>query len=140
AALYRQARPDNSIGINFTDVAGNTHEAFSPAGLVHGFNFGTDPNGTTGTWYSLAAVSDGSTLKMYVNGSLVASTPFSSTDPRLAVGTTSGGDWHAGEWSVGRGLFNGGHTDRAYGFVDEVRISNTALNPSDFLVPVVSQL
>src|SRR5439155_17158167 len=136
AAVYLQARPDNSIGINFTDVGGNTHEAFSPAGFVHGFDFGTDPNGLTGTWYNLAAVSDGSTLRMYVNGSLVASTPLGSADPRLAVGTTSGGDWHAGEWSVGRGLFNGGHTDRGYGFIDEVRISNSALDPSQLLAPV----
>jgi hypothetical protein len=66
----------------------------------------------------------------------VASTPFVSADPRLAVGTTSGGDWHAGEWSVGRGLYNGGHGDRAYGFVDEVRISNSALAPSEFLAAV----
>jgi autotransporter-associated beta strand protein len=140
AALYVQARPDNSIGIEFTDAAGNTHDAFSPAGVVHGFDFGTDPDGTTGTWYNLAAVSDGSTLKMYVNGALVASTPFTSADPRLAIGTTSGGDWHAGEFSVGRGLFNGGHTDRAYGYIDEVRISNTALATNQLLVPITSKL
>lgn len=133
AALYLQARPNNSIGVLFVDVAGNVHEAFSAPDFVHGFDFGTDPNGLTGTWYNLAAVSDGTTLSMYVNNVLVASTPIVSTDPRLAVGTTSGGDWHAGEWSVGRGLFNGGHVDRGYGFIDEVRISNSALNPSEFL-------
>jgi hypothetical protein len=135
AALYLQARPDNRVGIQFTDVAGNTHEAFSPAGLIQGFNFSTDPDGLTGTWYNLAGVSDGTTLSMYVNGALVASTPIVSSDSRLAVGATSGGDWHAGEWSVGRGLFNGGHVDRAYGFIDEVRISNSALSPSELLVP-----
>jgi hypothetical protein len=133
AALYMQARPDNSVGIQFTDAAGNTHEAFSPAGVIHGFDFPTDPNGINGTWYNLVGVSDGSTLQMWVNGALVASTPFSSPNPELAIGTTNGGDWHAGGWSVGRGLFNGGHTDRAYGFIDEVRISNSALAPSEFL-------
>ena len=76
---------------------------------------------------------------MYVNGALVASTPFTSADPRLAIGTTSGSDWHAGEFSVGRGLFNGGHSDRAYGYIDEVRISNSALDPSQFLVPVAPE-
>src|SRR5439155_15462371 len=133
AALYLQALPDNSLAIKFTDAAGNFHQAISPTGLIHGFDFGTDPNGLTGTWYNIAGVSDGTTLSLYVNNSLVASTPFSSTDPRLAIGTTSGSDWHAGEWSVGRGLFNGGHGDRAYGFIDEVRISNSALSPSQFL-------
>ena len=140
SALYLQVRPDNSVGIEFTDAAGNTHDAFSPAGLVQGFDFGTDPDGVNGHWYNLAATSDGSTLKMYVNGALVASTPFTSADPRLAIGTTSGSDWHAGEFSVGRGLFNGGHSDRAYGYIDEVRISNSALDPSQFLTPVLSKL
>ena len=132
AALYLQAHPDNSIGILFNDVAGNTHSAFSAPDLAQGFDFGTDPDGLNAEWYHLVGVSDGSTLKMYVNNNLVASTPIVSADPRLAVGTTSGGDWHAGGWSVGRGLFNGGHGDRAYGFIDEVRISNSASLPLSF--------
>jgi hypothetical protein len=139
AAVYLQARPDNSVGILFVDVAGNVHEAFSPAGFIHGFDFGTDPNGLNGTWYNLAGVSDGTTLSLYVNNALVASTPYVSADPRLATGTTSGGDWHAGEWSVGRGLYGGGHTDRGYGFIDEVRISNSALASSQLLMASVPE-
>jgi hypothetical protein len=104
--------------------------------LIQGFDFGSDPNGLNGRWYNLAGVSDGATLKLYVNNALVASTPIVSADPRLAVGTTSGGDWHAGEWSVGRGLFGGGHGDRAYGFIDEVRISNSALAADQLLMAV----
>jgi len=133
AALYFQAQPDNSFAIKFADAAGNFWQAVSAPGLIHGFDFGSDPDGTTGTWYNLAGVSDGTTLSLYVNHTLVASTPIVSTDPRLAIGTTSGSDWHAGEWSVGRGLFAGGHGDRAYGFIDEVRISNSALTPNQFL-------
>jgi hypothetical protein len=136
SSLYLQARPDNSVGILFVDMAGNVHEAFSPADTIQGYTFGSDPDGLLGNWYNLAGVSDGSTLKMYVNGALVASTPIVSADPRLVVGTGGGGDWHAGEWSVGRGLFGGGHTDRAYGYIDEVRISDSALAPSELLVPI----
>lgn len=139
SALYLQATPDGNMAVKFTDVAGNFHQALSAPGLIHGFDFGSDPNGLTGTWYNIAGVSDGTTLSLYVNGALVASSPIVSTDPRLAIGTTSGSDWHAGEWSVGRGLFNGGHSDRAYGFIDEVRISNSALAPSQFLMPVVPE-
>ncbi|MEX0610927.1 MAG: LamG domain-containing protein [Pirellulales bacterium] len=135
AALYLQAQPDNSMAFKFTDMAGNFHDVISPADLIDGFDFGSDPDGETGNWYSVVGVSDGTTLELYVNNALVASEPIVSADPRLAIGTTSGGDWHAGEWSVGRGLFGGGHTDRAYGFIDEVRISNSALTPSEFLVP-----
>jgi hypothetical protein len=136
AAVYLQAQPDNSLAIKFADLAGNFHQAVTAPGFVQGFDFGSDPNGLNGSWYNIAGVSDGSTLSLYVNNVLVASTPIVSTDPRLAVGTTNGGDWHAGEWSVGRGLYGGGHTDRGYGFIDEVRISNSALSPNELLMAV----
>ena len=137
-AVMLQARPDNSVGIRFTDAAGNTHEAYSPAGWIQGYDFPTDPDGLLTDWYHLAGVSDGTTLKMYVNNALVASTPIVSADPRLSDGKTNGstadgGDWNPGAWSVGRGFWNGGHTDRAYGFIDEVRISNSALAKDDLL-------
>ena len=136
AALYLQVRPDDSVGIQFTDVSGYTHSVFSPPGWIYGFNFGSNPEGVGVPWYNLAAVCDGTTLKMYVNSVLVASTNIAvsgSPNRSLAVGVTSGADWTAGGWSVGRGLYAGGHGDRAFGFIDEVRISNAALGPADFL-------
>ena len=136
AALYLQVRPDDSVGIQFTDVSGYKHSAFSPPGWIYGFNFGSNPEGADVPWYNLAAVCDGTTLKMYVNSVLVASTNIvasGSPNRALAVGVTSGADWTAGGWSVGRGLYAGGHGDRAFGFIDEVRISNSALGPADFL-------
>lgn len=135
AALYVQVRPNNSVGIGFADLDGKFHEAYSAPGVIKGFDYPTDNDGLTGTWYNLVGVSDGTNLKMYVNNLLVASTPIVSANPSLAIGTTNGGDWHAGGWSVGRGLFGGGHGDRAYGFIDEVRISDAALNPAQFLAP-----
>jgi len=138
AALYLQVRPDDSVGVTFTDVSGYTHAAFSPPGWLFGFNFGTDPEGTNSLvpWYNLAAVSDGDTLKMHVNNQLVAWTDLTvsgSPNRALAVGTTSESGYTAGAWTVGRGLYAGGHTDRAYGFIDEVRICNSALTPNQFL-------
>jgi hypothetical protein len=136
AALYLQVRPDDSVRIQFTDVSGYTHEAFSPPGLVYGFNNATNPQGIGVPWYNLAAVSDGSTLKLYVNNVLVGVTDMTlggSPNRALAIGTTSGSDWVAGAWTAGRGLYAGSHTDRAFGFIDEVRISNSALTPNEFL-------
>jgi hypothetical protein len=134
AALYLQVQPDNSMAFKFTDAAGNFHEAISAPGLIHGFDFGSDPDGQTGTWYNVAGTSDGSTLKLYVNGSLEASTDIVSADAHLTFGGDGGGDWHPGEWSVGRGMYGGGHGDRGYGYIDEVRISDSALSPTEFLV------
>ena len=136
AALYLQVRPDDSVCISFTDVSGYTHTAFSPPGWIYGFNFAANPEGTNTPWYNLAAVSDGSTLKLYVNYVLVATndlTASGSPNRALAKGSVGGTDWTAGAWSVGRGLYAGGHTDRAFGFIDEVRISNSALTPAEFL-------
>ena len=138
AAFYLQVRPDDSVGVTFTDVSGYTHSAYSPPGWIYGFTWSSDPEGTNpnAVWYHLAAVSDGDTLKMHVNHQLVAWTDLTasgSPNRALAVGTTSGGDYTAGAWSVGRGLYAGGHTDRAYGFIDEVRLCNSALVPAQFL-------
>lgn len=136
AALYLQVRPDDSVGILFTDVAGVTHSAFSPPGWIFGFNFSANPEGTNAFWYHLAAVSDGTRLRMYVNNIVVANTDLlasGSTNRALATGATSASGYNAGAWTVGRGLYAGEHTDRAYGFIDEVRISDTALTPAEFL-------
>ncbi|HEX5220614.1 MAG TPA: LamG-like jellyroll fold domain-containing protein [Verrucomicrobiae bacterium] len=138
AALYLQVRPDDSVGVLFTDVSGYTHSAFSPPGWIYGFEWASDPEGANALvgWYHLAAVSDGDTLKFHVNNQLVAWTDLTisgSPNRALAVGPTSESGYTAGSWSVGRGLYAGGHTDRAYGFIDEVRICNSALMPNQFL-------
>jgi hypothetical protein len=143
AALYFQIRPDQSVAIAFADVSGYWHVAGSEAGLIEGFNYSSDNLGLTGRWYFMAAVSDGATLSLYLANitdggplELVAQTDLTesgSPDTSLAKGTNNGNDWHAGGWSVGRGLWNGGHTDRAWGFIDEVRISNHAVDPAHFL-------
>lgn len=147
AALYLQQRPGNNFAIAFTDVSGNTHVAETAGtafeGMLNTYSRGTDPLGDTATWYNVAAVSDGSTLSLYMDEvnaglgyQLVSSTDISSS-PNTALNNGStgsdGGDWNPGGWSVGRGLFNGGHTDRFYGLIDEVRISDSALAPSEFL-------
>jgi len=122
APLYFSTRPGAAVAIEFTDMAGLNHQAVSAAAAIQ-----------TGQWYNVVGVSDGSTLSLYLNNILVGQTSFSSTDPRLAIGNGSGADWQAGTWTLARGLWNGGHVDRVYGFIDEVRISDTALDPSQFL-------
>ena len=139
SAFYLQGLPEGGLAVKFADVEGFWHEAVAPAGTIEGFDFGTDPEGLTGTWYNIAAVSDGATLSLYLDGVVVASTDLTasgSTNTALTAGSGAGGDWIAGGWSVGRGLYNGGHADRAYGFIDEVRISDTALAPGQLLTAV----
>lgn len=140
SALYLQIMPSDAVAIKFDDEAGYWHVAQSADGLIQGFTF---PNAGQGRWYHVAAVSDGRTLSLYLADAsagggyaLVAQTDLTqsgSPNTALTAGLGSGGGWQAGNWSVGRGLYNGDHTDRAFGFIDEVRISTRALSPSQFL-------
>jgi hypothetical protein len=148
SALYFQIQPDNRVAVTFQDVMGYQYSAVSAAGLIQGFDWPTDPNGLTGKWYSMAGVSDGATLSLYLND-LAAGTGYQlvaqaalnqgSANTALTAGAGSGSDWTAGNFSVGRGLYNGGHGDRAYGFIDEVRLSEGALAPSELLFSVVPE-
>lgn len=146
AALYFQIQPDNNVGITFQDVSGFQYTAFSAANAVQGFAYPSDPEGLTGKWYAMAGVSDGKLLSLYLNDlaagtgyQLVAQTDLTlqgSPNTALTPGLGSGSDWVAGDFSVGRGLYSGGHGDRAYGFIDEVRLSEGALTPDQFLFAV----
>lgn len=133
AALYFQVTPERRVAIKFADVDGFWHEAVSADDAV-----------TTDQWYSMVGVSDGATLSLYLDNALVAQTDMTlsgSTDTAMALGSSSGGDWESGTWTVGRGMYAGGHGDRWEGLIDEVRISDVALAPSEFLaVPEPSTL
>ena len=80
-------------------------------------------------WYHVAAVGDTSadTLSLYVDGTLLTATPgyTSLFDP-----TSFTGDF---DWTLGRGQFNGGIGDYVDGHIDEVRFSDSALAPGEFL-------
>ena len=141
AALYLQIIPGDALAIKYTDVQGYWHEAISAGGAITGYGW---PNYAAGNWYAVAATSDGSTLSLYLKNieggatsyTLIAQTDLTasgSTNTALSAGAGDGGDWDAGNFTVGRGLYAGGHGDRAYGFIDETRISDTALSPSQFL-------
>lgn len=146
AALYLQLYPNNGLAIKYCDVSGYWHEAMSVVNLVQGFDFGPNPDGVGVPWQAAAAVCDGQTLSLYYkvlegNGAtwsyqLVAQTDLTlsgSPNTALTPGAGDGGDWDAGNFTVGRGLYAGGHGDRAFGFIDEVRISDEALSPAQFL-------
>src|SRR5207344_402279 len=72
----------------------------------------------TGTWSYLTATYDGSTVRLYVNGtqvsSLAATGPITTSTGALRIG---GNVVWGGEW------FNG--------WIDEIRIYNRALNASE---------
>lgn len=144
AAMYLQAMPDNALAIKFSDVSGYWYEAVSANNAFTSFNYPTDPDGNLAPWYSIAGVSDGSKLSLYLRDltslsgwNLIAQTDLTgsgSPNTALSAGAGDGGDWDAGNFTVGRGLYGGGHGDRAWGFIDEVRLSDTALSTADLVM------
>jgi len=132
AAVYLQLTPDHAIAAKFSDASGYFHEAISGNAAIQ-----------SGKWYSAAAVCDGSRWRLYLLDTSVAAeyqlvaeadlTASGSPDTTMTAGLGSGGDWLAGNWTVGRGMYAGGHADRFFGWIDEVRISTAALRSSQFL-------
>jgi hypothetical protein len=94
-------------------------------------------------WYYAAVVNDGSQVSFYLdsndgNGYQLQSTAAVSGAIYMGPQTPDPEnpdyvwpDWN-GAWSVGRGYFAGAN-DWFNGTIDEVRITNSALNPADFL-------
>jgi hypothetical protein len=121
AALYLSTR-GTALAIDYTDVQGGSHNLQVAAGLV------------VNTWYRVAATSDGTTLRLYRNGAQIGALNLTSTGTDSALGLGFG------NWSVSRGMFasdgtyGSGHTDRFFGVVDAVAISDVALVPGKFVI------
>jgi hypothetical protein len=86
-------------------------------------------------WYHVAGTLDDATgqMKLFVNGNIVASStttarPLATLNPALSAGIGIGSD------------LNGQYALYYHGWLDGVRLSDTALDPSQFLVPEPSTL
>ena len=82
----------------------------------------------TGVWYNIVAASDGNVLSLYLFDNrlgkyrIEGSTPFH--------GQLFTGDRY---WLVGQGASCSHMADQTFGLIDEVRISDKALKPYEFL-------
>ena len=81
-------------------------------------------------WYSVAATCDKNEITLYLKRESDRKYYLQAT-----VDTATGvslGKWTS-NWSIGRGMWNNAPTDWFHGVVDEVRISDVALKPKEFL-------
>jgi hypothetical protein len=125
AALYFGLDPNDRPTIEFTDMNSQTVRLTATTAVVD--------NNTT--WYHLAGVFNGTNLSLYLNGALIASTnKIMGAMANNTVGTASGPGWHAGGWTVARGLWSGDHVDRWFGLIDEIAVSGKALAPGTFVI------
>ncbi|HYG24542.1 MAG TPA: autotransporter-associated beta strand repeat-containing protein [Verrucomicrobiae bacterium] len=125
---------DGTLRVEFADEAGNFYTVSDSTGTL-----------ALDTWYNVAVVSDGTRVKLYKDSGagyqLVGNMILTPGDTRLAyddAGSTTAGDAQWG-WTIGRGRYgtsdlqSDNHVDRWFGGIDEVRISDSALKPSQFL-------
>ncbi len=129
--------PKKRFEILFCNVDGRQHVATAEAVTVE-----------ENHWYHVAATSDGENLKLYVdslNGkgyvlwavtglpatgsNALARGAYPTSDPLASLP----GAGYPYIWSVGRGYYNGQVGNWFPGWIDEVRICDVALEPSDFL-------
>jgi arabinan endo-1,5-alpha-L-arabinosidase len=85
------------------------------------------------TWYDVAAVSDGKTLKLYMKGADDKEMVLHGEQPFHGA-LANGGEG----WTVGRGAFAFNPSEQMFGLIDEVRISNGALTTDRFLASPAS--
>ena len=131
SALYFSVRPTGSLALQFTDTAGKNWNLESAANAL-----------TDAQWHAVAATSDGKTLSLYVKNITSGATSYtllgtldisSSSNSSLTTGAGDGSSWDAGVFTIGRGLYGGNHTDRFFGYIDDVRLTQEALSPASFL-------
>jgi hypothetical protein len=84
------------------------------------------------TWYALAAISDGSTLSMWLDdGSGYAQ--IGSLDISAQTAAQNAFPTSALNWTFGRGWYNGGFVDHIDGRMDNIRFSDAALTPAELI-------
>lgn len=121
--LAFQVTAEGRFAIRFQDENDRMHEAIA-AQLELAEN----------QWYHVAARSDGRSLSLYADAldgrgyRLVASKELPATGS-----TALGNGSHDAEWSVGRGKVAGRPDEWFQGWIDEVRVCDIALDPSEFL-------
>ncbi|MEA2710332.1 MAG: hypothetical protein QOF78_2933 [Phycisphaerales bacterium] len=117
APLQLKARDDNDrVQIEVLDAAGTPRQVSSVDALA------------AGQWYNVAAVNDGATLSFYLDRNDGLGYVLQGTTPVSGALISS-----VATWTVGRGFYNGGIADWTDGKIDEVRITDAALDPTQFL-------
>jgi hypothetical protein len=92
---------------------------------------------TIGEWYYAAVVNDGSMLSLWLDSNDGAGYQLQGTTALNGGALYQGDDpdnpsWDT-PWTIGRGEFGGGPADFFDGIIDEVRLTNMPLEPSQFL-------
>jgi hypothetical protein len=117
----------NQLFVEWIDGAGNIHNVASHQSVI------------AGTWSHVAFTLTSTSAELWVAGE---NTPYTRLDSISGSFAGPNGEALIAEplgFSVGRGMFNNGVTDWADAKIDEVRVSDVALPPDQFLFLAVPE-
>jgi hypothetical protein len=124
--LVFQINAKARFAVSFFDIANRLHEAVAQDLAV-----------AANHWYHAAAVSDGRILRLYVDALDGRGYVLRASQDLPATGSTAlGKGANDAEWAIGRGGINERSNQveaQFYGWIDELRISDVARGPSEFL-------
>lgn len=121
------AGPEQTLALKIRNDTKQLHiELFDTDNVIHGVR-SIEPV-AAGQWYYAAVVNDGTGLSLYLDRNDGQGYVLQGTDP--LNGALAAMD---GTWTIGRGMYNWNVTDWFDGLIDEVRLTNRALSPSEFL-------
>jgi hypothetical protein len=120
--LVLEINASGRFAVSFFDVSGRFHKAVAE-----------DPALEANRWYHVATVSDGRRLRLYVNALDGRGYRQCASAELPATGSTAlGKGADEAEWAIGRSG-NHGIQQQFIGWIDEVRVSDIARQPDDFL-------
>lgn len=115
---------DNRFRLNFDTVGGQRWVLDSDVVI------------SSAEWYAVAVMSDGVTLSMYLDDGTGYKL---SNSLDISAQTVAQNALQSGyTWTFGRGWYNGNQADKIYGYMDNVRFSDTTLT-TDQLIGVVPE-
>jgi hypothetical protein len=121
--LAFQVNARRRFAISYFDAENRAHEAVAEEPVVE-----------AGRWYHVAAASDGRKLQLYVDALDGLGYRLRASQELPADGSTALGKGEdMAEWSIGRGWNDSRPNETFRGLIDEVRISDVALGPAEFL-------
>jgi hypothetical protein len=124
ALYFQKTTTDNYFRFDFATAGG---ERFDVSSASSGLKV------EAGKWYSMAVTSDGSLLSLYVND-IAAGNGWQLAGSRdISAAVNSAMSAAAGDWLFGVGWYGNNIVDKIDGYMDDVRFSDTALAPSQFI-------
>ncbi|WP_442485640.1 LamG-like jellyroll fold domain-containing protein [Aeoliella sp. SH292] len=128
------AEPESDFYLQKNNIDGRFRVNFDTVGGQRWVLDGALEDGVqANTWYAIAVVSDGQNLSMWVDDGFQGYQQVGTVDMSAQTAANNALRPSAAGWTFGRGWYNGGFVDHVDGIMDNIKFSDTALTPAEFV-------